>query len=90
MCNKTLHTIARSQQRGIPPIIIDLLLKFGAREHDGRGAEICYFNNKSKKKIQTYTGGLLSKLSEELNAYAVVEGEIIITVGTRYKRINHI
>jgi hypothetical protein len=90
MCHKTLHTNTRAQQRGIPPLIIDLLLKFGVRERDGRGAEICYFDNKSKKKIQTYAGGLLGKLSEELNAYAVVEGETIITVGTRYKRINHL
>jgi|APLak6261690937_1056196.scaffolds.fasta_scaffold07532_2 hypothetical protein len=90
MCNKTLHTNTRAQQRGVPPVIIDLLLKFGAREHDGRGAEICYFNSKSKKKVQSYMGGLLGKLSEELNAYAVVNGDTVITVGTRYKRINHL
>lgn len=90
MLNKTVHMHTLAQQRGIPPLIIDLLLEFGVEEHDGRGAEICYFDNKSKKKIQTYAGGLLGKLSQELNAYAVVDGGTVITVGTRYKRINHI
>ncbi len=83
------HAKKRSQQRGVPPLIIDLLLQFGARESDGNGAEICYFDRGSKKRIQSYTGSLINKISEQLNAYAVVAGDTIITVGTRVKRIKH-
>ena len=85
----TTHASARCQQRGIPPIMLDLLLQFGCREHDHAGAEIVYFDRRSKKRIESYAGGLISKLSEHLDSYAVVSDGEIVTVGTRYKRINH-
>lgn len=87
--NATTHATIRSQQRGIPPIVVDLLFKFGCREHDHTGAEILYFDRRSKKKVESYAGVLIGKLSEHLNSYAVVADGEIITVGTRYKRINH-
>lgn len=34
-------------------------------------------------------GGLISRLSEELDAYAVVAGDKVVTVGLRYKHIHH-
>jgi len=85
----TAHSIIRSQQRGIPPIMLDLLLQFGCREHDHSGAEIVYFDRRSKKRIESYAGGLISKLSEHLDCYAVVADGEIVTVGVRFKRINH-
>lgn len=84
------HASKRAQQRGVPPLIIDLLIQFGAREYDGRGAEICFFDHRAKKRLQSYAGGLISNLSEQLNAYAVISGEEVITVGTRLKRVNHV
>lgn len=90
MGNRTQHSSIRAKQRGIPPLIIDLLLEFGARVHDGKGAEVCYFDHRSKKRLQSYAGGLLGKLSGELDAYAVVSGDKIVTVGTRFKHINHV
>lgn len=83
------HASVRSQQRGIPPLVVDLLLRFGRREHDHAGAEILYFDRRSKKLIESYAGGLISKLSEHLDSYAVVADGEIVTVGVRYKRINH-
>jgi len=85
----TTHASTRCQQRGIPPIMLDLLLQFGCREHDHAGAEIVYFDRRSKRRIESYAGGLISKLSEHLDSYAVVSDGEIVTVGTRYKRINH-
>lgn len=88
--NSTDHATIRCQQRGIPLLVVDLLLQFGRREHDHRGAEIVYFDNHSKKRIKSYAGGLMGKLSEHMNSYAVVAADgAIITVGTRTKRINH-
>lgn len=84
----TAHAHIRSQQRGIPPLVVDLLLQFGRREHDHRGAEIVYFDRHSRKRIESYAGGLISKLSEHLDSYAVVANGEIITVGSRLKRIN--
>ena len=88
--HNTIHSVIRSQQRGVPPIIIDLLIQFGVREQDAKGAEVLYFNNKSKKKVETYVGGLFGKLNEHMDAYAVIASGKLVTVGSRYKRINHL
>lgn len=85
----TAHATIRCQQRGIPPLVVDLLLQFGRREHDHAGTEIVYFDRRSRKHIESYAGGLISKLSEHLNSYAVVADGAIVTVGIRFKRINH-
>lgn len=83
----TAHASVRCQQRGIPPLVVDLLLQFGRREHDHHGAEIVYFDRRSRKRIERHVGGLISKLSEHLDSYAVVSDGEIITVGSRFKRV---
>jgi hypothetical protein len=85
----TMHSEVRQQQRGVPPIIIDLLIKFGNREHDARGGEVLYFDKRSKKKVEKYVGGLFGKLNEHMDTYAVIASGRLITVGNRYRRINH-
>lgn len=85
----TMHSEIRQQQRGVPPIIVDLLIRFGNREHDARGGEVLYFDKKSKKKVETYVGGLFGKLNEHMDAYAVIASGKLVTVGSSYKRINH-
>lgn len=85
----TTHAIDRCQQRGVSPLVIDLLIRFGRREHDHKGAEIFYFDRRARKKVERYTGGSIGKLSEEMDAYAVVSDGCIITAGVRYKKINH-
>lgn len=86
----TQHSQVRAQQRGIPQLIIDLLIQFGAREPAGEGTETLYFDKQAKKRLQTYSGGLMGKLSDQLNVYAVVIGDKVVTVGPRYKRINRL
>lgn len=85
----TVHASIRGQQRGVPPIIVDLLLQYGAREHDARGGEVVYFDKKSKRKVETYVGGLFGKLNEHMDAYAVIASGKVVTVGNRFKHINH-
>jgi len=87
--NMSQHAQKRSQQRGVPPLIVDLLLRFGSREHDRHGAEICYFDHQSKKRLHSYAGSLVEKISEQLDAYVVVAEGNVITVGKRFKRINN-
>lgn len=86
----TQHSQIRAQQRGVPPLIIDLLMQFGAREPAGNGAETIYFDKRAKKQLQTYSGGLMSKLSGELDVYAIVANNKVVTVGPRYQRINRV
>ena len=83
----TEHATIRAQQRGIPLLVVDLLLRFGCREHDHYGAEIVYFDKKSRNQIAKYSGGLIGKLNEHLESYAVLADGKIITVGARYKNI---
>lgn len=84
----THHSQIRAQQRGVPPIIVDLLMQFGAREPSGDGTQTVYFDKQARKRLQSYSGGLMRKLSDELDAYAIVAGDRVVTVGPRYKRIN--
>ncbi len=85
----TIHSLIRCQQRGVPPIVVDLLIQFGVRKHDSAGGEILYFDKKSKKKIEAYAGGLFGKLNVHMDAYAVMASGKLITVGSRYKKINN-
>ncbi len=84
---QTIHASIRSQQRGIPPLVVDLLLQFGRRVHDQHGAEVVYFDRRSRKRVESYAGGLIGKLSEHLDSYAVVADGVIVTLGSRFNRI---
>lgn len=83
------HARDRAQKRGVAPMVIDLLLRFGTREHDGRGAEICYFDRRAKRRLQSYAGEFLGKMDGILDAYVVVTDETVVTAGVRFKRLNH-
>jgi hypothetical protein len=84
----TKHAEARRRQRAIPPILIDLLLQFGATEKSGSGTSKFFFDKKARRKLQTYAGPIATLLDEHLNVYAVVSADdSIITVGHRYERI---
>lgn len=86
----TQHTLARSQQRGIPPMLIDLLLTFGVSEKvpGPGGAEKVFFDKSSRKRVRVYAGPLASLLDRHLDIYAVVvDGNKVITIGHRLERI---
>ncbi len=68
-------------------MVIEFLMKFGAREGSVRGTEIVYFDRKAIRKFESYTGGLIGKFNEHLNAHAVIAENKVITVGPRYKSI---
>lgn len=84
----TRHANARSQQRAISPMLIDLLLQFGKSEAAGSGAAKMYFDKQARKRIATYAGPLARLLDQHLDVYAVIgEGFEVITVGHRLERI---
>ena len=85
----TQHASIRSQQRGVSPLIVDLLVRFGTRQKSGNGTEVCYFDRHARKALGSYVGGAIGKLSDELDAYAIVCGELVVTVGPRYKKIHN-
>lgn len=86
--NLTNHASARSQQRAIPPMMIDLLLQFGKSESAGAGVAKLFFDRKSRKRVAAYAGPLASLLDDHLDLYVVVgQDMLVITVGHRHERI---
>jgi len=84
----TRHASLRSQQRGIPRILVDLLIDFGAQADAGYGARKLFFDKQARRRIHAYAGPLASLLDEHLDVYAVVGADMqVITVGHRTERI---
>ena len=84
----TNHAMERSQQRCIPPLIIHWLCQYGSRRRSSNGSIICYFDKKSIRLIASDAGNIIvRRLSGLMDAYLVITGKEIITVGHRYKRI---
>lgn len=85
--NMTKHAQVRSQQRAIPPMLIDLLLQFGASERAGAGVSKVFFDKTSRRRVKAYAGPLASLLEDHLDVYAVVnDDQTIITTGHRTVR----
>jgi hypothetical protein len=90
--NMTNHAVIRSQQRGIPPLILQWLDQFGEEQHDGHGATIRYFSRASRRAMEQEFGSYpVKKMSEFLNIYTVESQDgTVITTGHLTKRINRI
>jgi len=86
----TNHAMERSQQRCIPPLIIHWLCQYGSRKRGNNGTILCYFDRKSLRLIASEAGHIVvRRLSSLMNAYLVIAGNQILTVGHRYKRIKN-
>jgi len=89
--NSRNHGEIRQQQRGIPSVIVDLVLKYGSREYDHRGGVVKYLNRRGRKVIEQNMGSdFVKRHSDQMNVYVVqsaTDGRVI-TCGHRYARIN--
>jgi hypothetical protein len=86
----TKHASVRQQQRGIPPIVIDLLLDYGTVKRAGKNTTTHYFDKASRRRVLAYAGRLSTLFEEYLDYYAIVGNDgSIITVAPRIKKINH-
>lgn len=85
----TSHAATRIAQRGIPPLVLDLLCQFGASERC-KDADKLFFDKQSRRQLKRYLGGerSLKLLEPWLNTYAVLgdDGKVV-TAGQRQKRI---
>ncbi len=81
------HAQTRSQQRAIPPMLIDLLLQFGSCERAGAGVSKMFFDKSSRRRVRAYAGPLAGLLNDHLDVYAVVTDDLkVITAGHRTHR----
>lgn len=84
------HAEVRLTQRGIPPLVVELLCRFGACERCD-AAEKIFFDRRSRRHLKAYLGGARSLRIIEpwLGTYAVLADDgTVVTVGHRQKRIN--
>lgn len=86
----TRHAQVRCQQRGIPPVVADWLMDFGAIRRGCRGAEVRYFDRVGKRFAQTLMREeKMIQLERLLGAYVILSSDgDVVTAGHRYKRIN--
>lgn len=86
--NSTKHARVRSQQRGIPPLIVEWLMEFGAttRSH---GAEKVFFDKSARQRLKkTFGEKVIDRLGDLLDTYLVVgDDQTLVTVAYRQKRI---
>ncbi|MBA1148272.1 hypothetical protein H0Z60_14545 [Ectothiorhodospiraceae bacterium WFHF3C12] len=80
------HASVRSQQRGIPPLVVDLIVRFGRVRHEG-DERVFFLDKKGKRQAAGYTGGLLRKDDGKLDAFVVTDtADQVITVGHLYQK----
>lgn len=84
------HAEVRAQQRGIPPLIDQLLDLYGCEQYDGRGGVVLYLDRKSIRRMERDMGREpVRRLSTWRNAYKVksCSDGCTITTGLRCERI---
>ncbi len=86
----SVHAQTRMQQRGVTPVLLELLDAYGATQYDHRGAAVRYFNKAARRKLQQAEGRDVYRAVEaKLNVYAVIARDgSLVTVGLRDHRIN--
>lgn len=85
--NMTCHARIRTQQRGIPPLIQEWLLTYGAMGIR-YGAQVRYFDKAARKVLKQLFGAVvIDRLGNLLNTYLVESHDAtVITVGHRTQR----
>lgn len=85
----TQHAELRAQQRGIPPLMDELLDRYGHEQHDGHGAVILFLDKQSIRSMERDLGRRpVARLAEWLDVYKVRAGDgQTITIGHRTRRI---
>jgi len=86
----TRHAKTRAQQRGIPPLIDELLDRYGAEQYDGHGCVVVYLDKSSIRRMEQDLGQRpVARLSEWFTAYKVraLDGGATVTVGHRTARV---
>jgi hypothetical protein len=86
----TKHAAARATQRSVPPLVIELLLDYGAAERS-LGAERIALNKRGRKRLARDIGSAAYEaLRPLLDTYVVLSDDgPVVTVAKRTKRFRH-
>lgn len=81
------HAQIRCQQRGVPPLIVEWLLTYGAEQRSA-GATKRFFDRQARRRLAAdYGAEVIDRLGDLLNLYLVEGDERIVTAGVRTRRI---
>ena len=82
--SKSIHADIRSQQRGIPPKIIDLIITFGIKTRKPGGVWEYTITKKKKQKVTRELKQLLQLFDKSSNKSVIVSNDnTIITTYTK-------
>jgi hypothetical protein len=85
----SVHATIRLQQRGIPPLVSQWLLDYGAEQFDGHGGVIRYFSPNCVRRLEKEVGRTpVRRMHEYLRCY-LVQGSLdgtVITIGKRHPK----
>ncbi|ADE13967.1 conserved hypothetical protein [Nitrosococcus halophilus Nc 4] len=83
----TKHAQNRMQQRGIPPLAVELLMAYGRIEYQN-GSQLLYFDNRSFKRVCKKLDAARKNIEQLAKAYLVIgENGQVITTSHRTKQI---
>lgn len=83
------HASTRMQQRAVPPLVVQWLAQFGARQRARDSAELVYFDKAARRRlIQAFGEVVVRRLGPLLDAYLVqADDGDVVTVGWRIERV---
>jgi hypothetical protein len=77
----TRHAQARSKQRALPPILVDLLMHYG-QSRNRKGADVLEFSRETEQWLRQQLAQTLAHWDSRRNVYAVLgDGGSILTIG---------
>jgi hypothetical protein len=81
----TRHAAARMQQRGIPPAVIERVLRHARERHDHHGGVILTIDKTARGRLRRSGEARGSDLERLADVYVVMDDGVVITVGHRYR-----
>lgn len=87
--NLTHHALSRMQQRAIPPILLDLLERYG-REHATVNGTVLAFDERGREKARRALDDAVSRFDKLDDVYLVEASDsgAVVTVGHRSRRLH--
>lgn len=86
----TKHATNRMENRAIPPLLVDLLYRYGSEKHQC-GSTVLFFDRRARKRAHRALKDALDRFEKLNDAYVVAAGDSgdVITVGHRLERLRN-
>ncbi|AOF81550.1 hypothetical protein BSY238_2068 [Methyloversatilis sp. RAC08] len=87
--NYSDHAAVRMQQRAIPALIVELILRFGTAEPAGNGTSKLYLDKRARRRVKSFAGPLAKAIESHLDVYVVIsDSGNVVTTAYRHERIH--